>query len=177
MATVRKDQLRNRARIVDAALDAFVERGPEVSLDEIARLAGVGQATLYRHFGTRDDLVEAVLDQMAAAATAKCARLATTGSPRDAFRRTIRGLCDPQDAAMGTFVRLAATSARAEQYARAIVAGLVGPVTVRLADAGGLRPGIDVDEVVTLVHMVEGVAASSRQRKLALEVILDGLIR
>ena len=177
MATARKDQVRNRARIIDAAVAAFVDRGPEASLDDIARLAGVGPATLYRHFAARDDLVEAALDQMAAAAASKCAPLATIGSPRDAFRRTIRSLCDLEDSAMSAFARLAATSPRAERHARAIVAGIVGPVTLRLIDAGGLRPGVDVDEVVTFIHMVEGVSASSDQRKLALDVILDGLIR
>jgi AcrR family transcriptional regulator len=177
MATARKDQVRNRARIIDAAVAAFVERGPEISLDDIARLARVGPATLYRHFPARDDLVEAALDQMAAAAAAKCAPLATTGSPRDAFRHTLYGLCNLEDSAMGAFARLAATSPRAERQARAIVAAIVGPVTLQLINAGGLRPGVDVDQVVTFIHMVEGVSASTDQRKLALEVILDGLIR
>lgn len=177
MATARKDQVRNRARIIDAAVAAFVERGPEASLDDIARIAGLGPATLYRHFPARDDLVEAALDQMAAAAAAKCAPLATIGSPRDAFRHTIRSLCDLEDSAIGAFARLAATSPRAERHARAIVAGIVGPVTQRLIDADGLRAGVGVDEVVTFIHMVEVVSASAGQRKLALEVILDGLVR
>lgn len=58
--TVRSDALRNRARLVDAATAAFAANGVETSLEEIARTAGVGIGTLYRHFPTRDSLVEAV---------------------------------------------------------------------------------------------------------------------
>ncbi|WP_217563397.1 helix-turn-helix domain-containing protein, partial [Paenibacillus sp. GbtcB18] len=49
----RSDAVRNRTRILDAAQDMFAERGPEVVMDEIARRAGVGNATLYRHFSGR----------------------------------------------------------------------------------------------------------------------------
>ncbi|SEG07953.1 transcriptional regulator, TetR family [Actinacidiphila yanglinensis] len=58
---VRADALRNRERIVAAARDAFVEFGPEAPLDEIARRAGIGNATLYRHFADRRVLVHDVL--------------------------------------------------------------------------------------------------------------------
>ncbi|WP_225851081.1 TetR/AcrR family transcriptional regulator [Streptomyces sp. HPF1205] len=57
----RADALRNRERIVAAARDAIVEHGPEVPLDEIARRAGIGNATLYRHFADRHALVHEVL--------------------------------------------------------------------------------------------------------------------
>ncbi|MGO4431488.1 TetR/AcrR family transcriptional regulator, partial [Streptomyces sp. MCAF7] len=54
------DALRNRERIVAAAREVLVEQGAEVSLDEIARRAGVGNATLYRHFADRGELVHHV---------------------------------------------------------------------------------------------------------------------
>ncbi|WP_308416862.1 TetR/AcrR family transcriptional regulator [Streptomyces sp. AJS327] len=57
----RADAVRNRDRIVDAAREAFVISGPEVPLDEIARSAVVGNATLYRHFPDRDTLIRAVV--------------------------------------------------------------------------------------------------------------------
>ena len=56
----RADAVRNRARIVETASEVFAVRGADASLEEIARGAGVGIGTLYRHFPTRDDLVEAV---------------------------------------------------------------------------------------------------------------------
>ena len=56
----RADAERNRLRLLDAAKAAFAEKGSAASLDEIARAAGVGIGTLYRHFPTRDALIEAV---------------------------------------------------------------------------------------------------------------------
>ncbi|SDM64797.1 TetR/AcrR family transcriptional regulator [Allokutzneria albata] len=58
---LRADALRNAERLVLAAREAFAEDGPEVSLEEIARRAGVGVATLYRRFPSKDDLVRGVL--------------------------------------------------------------------------------------------------------------------
>ncbi|MER0242395.1 TetR/AcrR family transcriptional regulator [Streptomyces sp. HSW2009] len=66
---LRADALRNRERIVAAAREMFVEHGAEVPLDEIARRAGVGNATLYRHFADRSELVHhvalSVMDRIA----------------------------------------------------------------------------------------------------------------
>jgi AcrR family transcriptional regulator len=56
----RTDALRNRERILDAAKEAFTRHGASASLDDIAKQAGVGAGTLYRHFPTRDALIEAV---------------------------------------------------------------------------------------------------------------------
>ena len=57
---MRADALENRERILEVAKNAFLTSGPDVSLDQIAKLAKVGPGTLYRHFPTRDALVEAV---------------------------------------------------------------------------------------------------------------------
>src|SRR3954451_18014185 len=56
---LRADARRNRERLLDAAVRAFSQEGPEVTLDAIAKDAGVGIGTLYRHFPTREALVEA----------------------------------------------------------------------------------------------------------------------
>jgi AcrR family transcriptional regulator len=61
-APVRRDAIENRARIVSAAQRVFSEAGSAANLDDVARAAGVGPATLYRHFPTKDHLVRAVLD-------------------------------------------------------------------------------------------------------------------
>ncbi len=72
MRKPRADSLRNRERLLEAAKAGFTEVGPEVSLEEIARRAEVGIGTLYRHFPTRDAVVEAVyrreVDQLTEAA-------------------------------------------------------------------------------------------------------------
>jgi len=83
---MRADGRRNRQRLIEAAKDTFYEQGPQVSLDTIARRAGVGIGTLYRHFPVRDALIEAVcraeLEQLAAAAK----DLLETHSPGEALR-------------------------------------------------------------------------------------------
>src|SRR4051795_8357425 len=56
----RADASRNHERILSAARAVFVEDGAEASLDQVARRAGVGNATLYRHFGDREDLIRQV---------------------------------------------------------------------------------------------------------------------
>jgi AcrR family transcriptional regulator len=71
---LRRDAERNRQRILDAAWEAFNERGLDVGLDEIARCAGVGVGTVYRRFGTKEELIEALfmerVDSIAAVAEA-----------------------------------------------------------------------------------------------------------
>jgi len=82
----RADAQRNRALLLETAKAAFNEKGAAASLDEIARTAGVGAGTLYRHFPTRDALIEAVYrhetEQLIAAAT----RLVETQAPIAALR-------------------------------------------------------------------------------------------
>src|ERR1700679_81072 len=82
----RADAQRNRERILEVAKDAFTRDGAAASLDDIARQAGIGPGTLYRHFPTRDALIEAVyrteVEKLAAAAQ----RFAATMPPLEAFR-------------------------------------------------------------------------------------------
>jgi AcrR family transcriptional regulator len=59
---LRADAQRNRARILAAASEVFAERGTDASADEIAARAGVGHATVFRHFPTKDDLIVAILE-------------------------------------------------------------------------------------------------------------------
>jgi AcrR family transcriptional regulator len=80
---LRADATRNRERIVAAAQEAFIEFGPDVPLDEIARRAGIGNATLYRHFPDRRELARGVVLAVLATMAAK-AKVIMDGAP-DAF--------------------------------------------------------------------------------------------
>jgi AcrR family transcriptional regulator len=86
----RADAERNRLRLMDVAKQAFTESGGEITLDEIARRAGVGIGTLYRHFPTRDAMLQAVyrheVEQLAEAAHT----LLETMPPLDALRAWLR---------------------------------------------------------------------------------------
>jgi AcrR family transcriptional regulator len=88
-AAVRKprtDAERNRVRLLETATAAFAEKGSGASLDEIARIAGVGAGTLYRHFPTRDALVAAVYRNETEQLVAAADRLAKTHPPVTALR-------------------------------------------------------------------------------------------
>ena len=61
-AATRSDALRNRAKLVTCARELFAKRGVDVSVEEITHHAGVGMGTLYRHFATKDELIDAVLE-------------------------------------------------------------------------------------------------------------------
>jgi AcrR family transcriptional regulator len=82
----RADAERNRVRLLETAKAAFAKKGSGASLDEIARTAGVGAGTLYRHFPTRDALVAAVYRNETEQLIAAADRLAKTHSPLTALR-------------------------------------------------------------------------------------------
>src|SRR6201995_932453 len=82
----RADGERNRERLLEVAKEVFSRDGAAASLDDIARRAGVGNATLYRHFPTRDDLIEAVYRSEVEKLAAAEQRFAASMSPLEALR-------------------------------------------------------------------------------------------
>ena len=61
---VRKDAVRNRTKLLEAARHVFTEQGLDAGVDEVARAAGLGMGTLYRHFSTKEELISALVDQI-----------------------------------------------------------------------------------------------------------------
>ncbi len=82
----RADAERNRERILEVAKEVFTRDGAAASLDDIARRSGLGNATLYRHFATRDDLIAAVYRSEVEKLAAAEQRFAATMPPLDALR-------------------------------------------------------------------------------------------
>jgi AcrR family transcriptional regulator len=82
----RMDAQRNRERILEVARAAFKEHGAEATMDDIARRAAVGSGTLYRHFPTRDELIEAVYRSQVEKLTAAGQHYAGTLQPLEALR-------------------------------------------------------------------------------------------
>jgi AcrR family transcriptional regulator len=78
---LRADAVRNRALLVTVASEVVAEQGAEASLEEIARRAGVGSATLHRHFPTRLSLLDAVFTERVDALCALAEELASTADP------------------------------------------------------------------------------------------------
>src|SRR3954453_6882018 len=94
--TMRADARRNRAAIVAAARDAFAEHGLQTSLDDIARRAGGGSGTLYRHFPSRVDLVTAVFTERMAENAAAVEEAQQQSDPWEAFAGYVRRSCRAQ---------------------------------------------------------------------------------
>lgn len=83
---LRADAQRNRERILEVAREAFTRSGADASLDDIAKQAGVGPGTLYRHFPTREELLKAVYRKELETLAAAAQKFAATLSPVEALR-------------------------------------------------------------------------------------------
>lgn len=175
---LRADAKRNREQLVAAARTAFTEHGSAASLEDIARRAGVGVGTLYRHFPSRQDLVEAVyVDEVEA--LCRSAADEVDGSSWDAlvhwFNRfvdyvaTKRALVDEMVATIGQDARIFRTCHDA-------IFDAGNPLLERAKDDGFVRPDVewmDVIRMVSGVTMIKHAAPDDIRRVLAMA--LDGL--
>ncbi len=170
----RADARRNYDKLVAAAREAFAEDGVGTSLEEVARRAGVGIGTLYRHFPTRQDLFEAAyLDEVEAI----CRSSDELGDlpAWDAFV----SWTDHLVAYVSTRRAVAeALNSNAEMFqdGRAAVQESGDRFLARAVEAGVARPGLSFDDVLRLVAgitMVECIDSSQRDR--ILRLALDGL--
>ncbi|MDO9486391.1 MAG: helix-turn-helix domain-containing protein [Actinomycetota bacterium] len=158
-ARLRRDAELNRRKILDAAREVFAERGVEAPLDEVARHAAVGIATLYRRFPTRDDLIVAAFqDKMEAWADAVESALAEP-DPCVAFPVYIRQICDMQAADRGFTDVLTMRFPMAPEIEGARDRGHNGFIELmqRTQAAGGLRTDFLPEDFVFLLMANAGV--------------------
>ncbi|MFB6435688.1 TetR/AcrR family transcriptional regulator [Streptomyces sp. NPDC056411] len=189
---LRADAQRNRDRIVAAARETMVESGPEVPLDEIARRAGVGNATLYRHFPDRPELIHHVtLSVMSRTADLAERALAEES---DAFRALRRFAHDAVEERIGALCSLLSDSVDRDHpallAARERLEAAVEAVMSAARDSGRLRTDVAVgDLMVALTQLTRplpgwrspgaesggGCADFDRFVHRHLELLLDGL--
>lgn len=177
----RRDFERNREAILEAANECFVELGAKASIDAIAKRAGVGPATVYRHFPTRSDLERAVFDvRLGEYATAiEAAQLSE--DPTQAFRGTIHAIVALQAADRSFRDLVSADRDRlidSETMPRFSTA-LFGAFDRAHRD-GVIRDDVRNEDVMLMLIATEGVAGSvARQSPEALErlvsILLDGI--
>ncbi|MGW0705944.1 TetR/AcrR family transcriptional regulator [Streptomyces sp. NPDC002643] len=179
----RADALRNRERIVTAAREMFVEFGPEVPLDEIARRAGVGNATVYRNFPDREALVrEVVCSVMDRTAEAAEAALTETGDAFEALSRFVHTAADERISALCPMVQSAFDKHHPDlEAARERLEDLIGEVMERARRAGQLRADVGVGDMMLAVGQLSrppaGTQCAGADRYLHrhLQLFLDGL--
>jgi AcrR family transcriptional regulator len=179
----RADALRNRERIVTAAREMFVEFGPDVPLDDIARRAGVGNATVYRNFPDRDALVrEVVCSVLDRTVRAGQVALAETGDAFGALERFVHVSADERISALCPMI-----SSTFDQYhpdleaARERAERIIEEVMDRAKAAGQLRPDVGVGDVMIAVAQLSrppagtGCLSADRFVHRHLQLFLDGL--
>ena len=176
----RKDAVRNRARLIDAATTAFREDGLAVSVNAIARAAGVNVATLYRHFDTKDDLVAAVLEALLQPlAGARDHALATAGTG-DALATFVRDAVQIQIEHGGVFDALAGqpVGSMIRERLRTIASEIAQPVVERAHRDGVLRDDFDAIDLLITLRMLgaaTGVQEADKDIDRYVDVVLQGL--
>jgi AcrR family transcriptional regulator len=179
----RADALRNRERIVTAAREMFVEHGPEVPLDEIARRAGVGNATVYRNFPDRDALVrEVVCSVMDRTSEAAEQALAETGDAFEALERFVHVAADERISALCPMVSSTFDKNHPDlEAARERLEQVVEEFMDRAKAAGQLRPDVGVGDVMLAVAQLSrppagtGCLFADRFVHRHVQLFLDGL--
>ncbi|MBX7454736.1 TetR/AcrR family transcriptional regulator [Mycolicibacterium sp. 3033] len=177
---LRADAARNRARVLEVAYETFAAEGLAVPVDEIARRAGVGAGTVYRHFPTKEDLFRAVVDDRIRGIITWGRTLLREVAPGEAlftFLRTLvlqwgatdRGL---SEALAGAGVSVDEGISDVEDEFLAMLADLLRAGQ----DAGTVRGEIGVAEVKALLVGLQAMQDyNSDATTKAIEVVLDGL--
>ena len=177
----RVDGQRNRERLSEAAKAAFAEVGADVSLEEIARRAGVGIGTLYRHFPTRDAIVEAVYRREVRQLSESAARLLESAPPGEALRQWMRLFVDyiATKKVLGSALS-AIAGGSAELYASswARISGAMSLLVERAAVAGDIRADANpADLLRALAGFTYGASSPDWQASALrlIDILMDGL--
>ena len=177
---LRADARRNHERLLCAAREAFDEQGTHACLDEIARRAGVGIGTLYRHFPTRRAMLEAVLHDGLAELGRYADHLLGSPDPGAALASWLRAVVAHAIASRGLAAELLRTTSDTDlppsepcQEMRAMGARLLA----RAQAAGEVRADVTADDLFTLVNGIAWATESGAEESAArlLDVMLDGL--
>jgi AcrR family transcriptional regulator len=174
----RADAQRNHATLIAAARTVFTERGSDASLEEIARRAGVGVGTLYRHFPTRQDLIEAVyVDEVET--LCRSAEDFTGGSSWDALVHWFNRFVDYVATKKALVDEMMATIGQDAQVFRICHDAIFAagqPLLDRAKLDGSVRPEV---EFIDVIRMVSGVTmirnAEPEDIRRVLAMALDGL--
>jgi AcrR family transcriptional regulator len=161
---VRVDAERNRQRLLEAARAAFAEGGVDVPLEEIARRAEVGIATLYRRFPTRDDLLAAVFEGRLMRLAALAADARRAADARSGFRRYVERACAMQAADRGLRDLLVGTVPGERQFRdlRRRAERDLAEVIRRAQTEGAVRSDLVVEDVALLLMANAGVVRVTR---------------
>ncbi|WP_266380083.1 TetR/AcrR family transcriptional regulator [Streptomyces canus] len=160
--SMRADARRNYERLLKVAAEAFAEHGEGASLDDIAKRAGVGSGTLYRHFPTRQALLEAAYVDRVEGFARRADELAEELPPGEALAEWLYELCVGTIQVRGLKTLLGSAVADGNDAVRTVCGTHVRGAATRLVEAaraeGTLRADVEPIELLRLAHGVVGAA-------------------
>jgi AcrR family transcriptional regulator len=179
---LRADAARNRELVLDAAAAVFAEGGPDASTEEIARRAGVGVGTVFRHFPTKELLLGAVLEQMFHVLAVVARRSLETSNVEVDFFVTLHRLVD------GAAAKMAVADALSRAGVPLRYSSWAEPLREALADllsrahaARAIRGDVGVAELMAVLIAASRAAQfagkEKQLRKRVVTIVLDGLRR
>jgi AcrR family transcriptional regulator len=177
---LRMDAQRNRGRILEEAKEAFTRFGADASLDEIAKQAGVGAGTLYRHFPTRDALIEAVYRSEVEKLAAAEGRFAETLSPVEALRAWMLLFVD--HIAAKQIIAPALNSvvggpSKLYEGSRSLIQGAIDALVKRAIKSGDIRRDLDpfdlLRALIGVSHVASGPGWQQSARRLV-DILITG---
>ncbi|MFE4254039.1 TetR/AcrR family transcriptional regulator [Streptomyces sp. NPDC056910] len=177
----RADGQRNRALLLTVALRMFTERGPEVPFTEIAKEAGVGVGTVYRHFPTRENLIEAAYRAELDAVCAAAGELLNEVRPGDALRIWMDRFIDYMTTKIGlteAIRTVIAAGGKPFMHSRTRLGEAVSSLLSATTAARITRPGLDPDDVVMSLSGIAMAAGGPGQRDQAgrmLDLLYEGM--
>jgi AcrR family transcriptional regulator len=171
MTELRADARRNLERVLDAATEVFAASGPDASIDEIARRAGVGHGTVFRRFPTKDDLMYAVVERRVAQMRSLAEKALAADDPGEAFFVFVREVAE---LAMTTPGLHRCVVHSHDKPGAAELEQLSTRVVGRAQRAGAVRRDLRPAEVGPLVRAALLAAPAGEWRRY-LDVVLDGL--
>jgi AcrR family transcriptional regulator len=175
---MRADAAKNREHILAVAREALRESG-DAPMIGIARLAGVGPGTLYRHFPSREALIAAVYKEDVAQLVRLVPQLLAAHAPLDAFRAWFRTLADFVQLKQGLGEALQSPVVQEEvTSAYAPVVSAVGALIAACAADGSMRSGLDPEDVLVMMSFmtrVRPVPAAAARADRAMELAINGL--
>ncbi|GLY87779.1 TetR/AcrR family transcriptional regulator [Actinoallomurus iriomotensis] len=177
---LRADARRNRARILAVAEAVFAEKGPSASTEEVAERAGVAIGTVFRHFPTKRELLQAIMKDVLSRLTGQATALAADGDPGTALFTFFADLV-AQAAEKKTVVELLSVTGAGLTMTDAVrpLRRQVAALLDRAKEAGAVRTDVRIDEVMALLAatcqgaLQGGWDADLRERALA--IVFTGL--
>jgi AcrR family transcriptional regulator len=176
----RSDAVRNRERVLAAAKTVFSSGGSDASLEGVARRAGVGIGTLYRHFPTREALFEAVYRREVEQLGELAEQLKDAADPFDALRQWLRSTVEfvATKKGMSAALALAAYGSELKKYSSDRLTNAVGALLDRAVAAGDIRSDVSPEDLIRVLvgmcYMHDQPGWQSTVSRL-LDVFLDGL--